>query len=111
MSFIYLLHFVDKLSHAQHYLGSTEKPIERLRQHARGQGANITGVLVEKGIEWTLARLLRVNDGKAVEMEYLLKRRNHGPRLCPICSQQPTHIDGTTDFPTHGITSESLRNE
>jgi predicted GIY-YIG superfamily endonuclease len=78
----YLLHFSEKISdHAGHYLGSAKDLDHRLGEHARGQGARLTQVAVERGISWDLVRTWP--GGR--QQEYRLKRQHNGPRLCPLC--------------------------
>ncbi len=79
---VYLIHFDEKLSHAQHYLGSTADLASRLDRHRKGQGARLMQVITELGIPWRVARTW---DGdRALERE--LKRQKASPRLCPICN-------------------------
>jgi len=62
MGTIYLIHFDEKLSHAQHYLGYTGGDLE-----AR----------LERGIAWRLVRTW--SGGRKLERK--LKRRKNSPRL------------------------------
>ena len=79
---VYLIHFNEKLSHAQHYLGSTSDLVARLHRHDAGFGARLMEVIKEKGISWQLARVWRKGDFR---LERKLKARKNGPTLCPIC--------------------------
>ena len=82
----YLLHFSEKIAdHAGHYLGSAEDLDQRLREHARGQGARLTQVCLERGISW---ELVRTWPGGRLQ-ERTLKRRHNGRKLCPVCHPQP----------------------
>ena len=57
MGTIYLIHFDEKLSHAQHYLGYTGGDLEaRLERHRNGNGARLMQVIEERGITWRLVR-------------------------------------------------------
>ena len=89
----YLLHFSKPYKHAKHYLGSADDLPTRLQQHDTGQGARLTQVVREAGIELILARTW--NGDRAFERR--LKRQHNSPRLCPICNplQQPE----TSDIP------------
>jgi predicted GIY-YIG superfamily endonuclease len=80
---VYLLHLSQKIAgHAGHYLGSATDLDRRLAEHRRGQGARLTQVAVELGIE---LRLVRTWPGGR-QRERQLKRQKHHPRLCPLCS-------------------------
>ena len=79
---VYLLHFEEKLAHAQHYLGSTDDLEARLACHRKGNGARLMQVITEQGIAWRLARTWP--GGR--RQERALKRYKASPRLCPICN-------------------------
>lgn len=86
---IYLLHFANPLHHAKHYLGSSAKILERLMQHATGDGARITSHLARIGADWQLAALFQPKAGSGLtirEIERLAKEQGNGPRFCPICN-------------------------
>lgn len=34
--YVYILHFTDKLSHAQHYIGYSQAPLTRIAKHRQG---------------------------------------------------------------------------
>jgi predicted GIY-YIG superfamily endonuclease len=79
---IYLLHFKKPVKHARHYLGSADDVVERIERHRRGNGARLTQVATEQGIEMELVRTWE--GGKKEERE--LKRQKNSPRLCPLCN-------------------------
>ncbi len=83
----YLLHFSRPYRHAKHYLGFTTDLLTRLRLHDAGQGARLTQVAREAGIDLILARTWNGDRG----YERRLKRQHNSPRLCPICNppQEP----------------------
>jgi predicted GIY-YIG superfamily endonuclease len=81
----YLLHFSKPYKHAKHYLGSADDLFARLQQHNAGQGARLTQVVREAGIDLILARTW--NGDRSFERR--LKRQHNSPRLCPICN--PPH--------------------
>lgn len=80
---VYLIHFDEKLKHAQHYLGSTDNLEQRLERHRSGNGARLMEVIMQAGITWQLARTWE--GGRDVEKR--LKRQKNSPRLCPICNK------------------------
>lgn len=83
---VYLLHFDERISPrhtTQHYIGWASNLEARLEHHAKGSGARLTAVAVERGIGWTVARTW---DDADRDFERSLKNRKNGPRLCPICS-------------------------
>jgi predicted GIY-YIG superfamily endonuclease len=82
MTIVYLLHFAEKLHHAQHYLGSADDLEARLACHRSGNGARLMEVINEHGIPWQLARTWPGDR----TLERRLKRRKEGRRLCPICN-------------------------
>jgi predicted GIY-YIG superfamily endonuclease len=112
MPFIYLLHFDEPLSHARHYLGSTEDLPQRLAAHANGQGARITEVLKENGQHWTLAAIFQPIDKTETirELESKTKKQKASPTYCPICNPD-THAApaGTIQVPCKQIHSSTLR--
>lgn len=80
---VYLLHFDEKLAdHAQHYIGFTSNLSERLKRHARGQGAAIVRAAHDEGIKITLVATWTGNRS----YERMLKNRKNARRLCPICN-------------------------
>ena len=79
---VYLLHFDQRLCHAQHYLGSTDNLENRLACHRKGNGARLMAVVTALGITWRLARTWPGDR----TLERRLKRRKEGRRLCPICN-------------------------
>jgi predicted GIY-YIG superfamily endonuclease len=84
---VYLLHFSHPYHHAQHYLGSTNNLDARLAEHRTGQGARLTQVIRDAGIQFTLARTWE--GGR--DLERRLKRWHKSPELCPICKTQKNH--------------------
>ncbi len=84
---VYLLHFYVKLSHAGHYLGSTDNLEARLECHRKGNGARLMEVITSLGIGWHLVRTWP--GGRQQERE--LKRYKASPRLCPICNSRATY--------------------
>lgn len=105
--FLYVLHFDTPISHAAHYTGSTLDPVRRLADHARGTAARITQVLHERGIDATLVRLIQLNDCRTAEQT--AKAAGHGPRLCPLCSDDYTPL-GLDITPRPHIKLSQLRN-
>lgn len=82
MSVCYLLHLDKPLRHAKHYMGVCEDLDARLSRHAKGAGARMLAVCIERGITWKLARTW---PGDRV-FERKLKNRKDAPKLCPICN-------------------------
>jgi hypothetical protein len=86
MGDVYLLHFSRPLAHARHYLGYAENSVDnRVERHRRGDGARITQVAVERGIEFELARTWGDVDRS---FERRLKNGKNTPALCPICNPE-----------------------
>jgi len=83
---VYLLHFAEPMSHAQHYLGWTNNLDARLRQHKghKNPQCRITSAFSTKGISFVLARTWAGTIAKEKE----LKRLRNGRKLCPVCTPQ-----------------------
>jgi len=92
---VYLLHFDEKLHHAQHYLGFAENGNleSRIEQHRNGTGANIMRVIREHGITFQVATTWS-GDRK---FERRLKNRKCAGRFCPICKQLKNHNHATNN--------------
>lgn len=80
---IYLIHFDEKLCHAQHYIGFTTNLDKRLELHRKSRGAKIIAAINQLGLPWRLARTWEKRP-KAFERE--LKNCKNAKQLCPICS-------------------------
>lgn len=108
---LYLIHFVDKRHHAQHYLGSSLEVIGRLTAHANGNGARITAALWADRQEWVLARLwvpkAATSDIRALES--MAKARHNGKAYCPLCNREPKTPSGCMEYPLLKIGSMELR--
>lgn len=119
-AYIYVLHFDRPLAHARHYIGATWRLRRRLIRHAQGRAARITQVLLERGIEWQVARVLNIDTTPTIPTSLLFarerqaKKQHQGARYCPICGGQ-TRLDDATeidlDLLTFPIRSELLRQE
>lgn len=93
MANVYLIHFDDKLAHAQHYLGFAEIPVRRrLQRHLDGRGSRLIRAVVNAGIT---VRLGRVWTGPDVtrDFERSLKNRRNARKLCPICRGEHDGLD------------------
>lgn len=115
--YIYVLHFDNKLSHAEHYIGCTTQPKDRLISHASGRGSRICQVLIERGIGWRLGMLATCSLTEMRLLERQLKRQHGAQPYCELCHnspyQEPRRLAGTrplaldlVPWPTH---SDSLR--
>lgn len=113
MPYIYVLHFDDKLAHAQHYTGCTAKLRQRLTAHANGGGARLTRELANRGIEWRLGGLMETTQTNMRKYERTLKDQANAGRYCEICSNPPTKLPGTRPYPIGAVpfkaTSVDLR--
>jgi hypothetical protein len=79
---LYIAHLDPKVSHAQHYIGWTEGPVEkRWETHLRKAGSPLIRAAVERGATITFADL-----GPGTRWD---ERRMHnakrGARFCPTC--------------------------
>lgn len=95
MNLVYVLHFHEKLHHAQHYIGATtdDQLEKRLRRHAAGHASKITSKLRRMGIEWSLAGLYTTSMPVRIA-EVRAKLRHAGAAHCQTCSEQAKKITG-----------------
>ena len=80
--FIYLLHFTEPISHAQHYTGITEDLTTRFVAHFNGTGSVLTAEFAQREIGFIVARIWA---GATPADERAIKDQKNGPRFCPIC--------------------------
>lgn len=81
MGTVYLIHFDQPISHAQHYMGWSSKPMDRVNEHFAGNGAKITKAFASAGIGGELVRTWPGNRA----FERTLKDRKNARGLCPKC--------------------------
>ncbi len=84
---VYLIHFSEKLHHAQHYLGFVEKKNgldSRLEYHRNGRGSKLLKAVALKGIEFSVVRTWEDGDRN---FERSLKNKRNAPKLCPVCQE------------------------
>jgi len=115
MPVIYVLHFDDKLSHAQHYAGCTSNLLNRLKAHANGAGSRLTRELFRLGREWQLGGLYQTSFTNMRKHERDLKDQANAARYCEICSAIPKKIPGTKPYSRELVPfstrSENLRTQ
>lgn len=90
MDCIYILHFDNSLSHANHYVGSSSNLDQRTRSHAKGEGARLTQYLKEIGEGWTLVAAYAKKPQATMsikQIERTVKNGKNSTRHCPICSK------------------------
>lgn len=81
---VYLIHFNEKLKHAQHYVGFTKVTLEeRIKEHRNGSGARLMSVIKSLGIEWSVVKTWPDADRT---FERALKNTNNTKHYCPICN-------------------------
>lgn len=78
---VYLIHFDEKLSHAQHYIGWASNLEGRLAHHKRGTGSRLMAAVSGKGIKWAVARTWSADRN----FERKLKNQKNASKLCPVC--------------------------
>lgn len=98
---LYLLHFETPMSHAQHYLGSTDNVRRRIKRHRDQQGARITSVATERNIQLIVAGLFQPKDpsDNIRKIEANAKLLKNGRRYCPICNPNAVAPPGTISIP------------
>lgn len=99
MTWLYILHYDHNLSHAQHYAGITDKPLERFARHADGHGSSFTEEMHRLGILFRVGMLAQCSVAKSRQYERQLKNAKNATRYCEICSQQPLQLAGTIRHP------------
>lgn len=113
MHYIYILHFNEKLSHAQHYVGCTTSLRGRLTAHANGAGSRLTREIMNRGIEWQLGGLMHTTQRNMRRMERALKNIAHASRYCEVCSKEPKRLTNCTPISVAVVpfaaTSRALR--
>lgn len=83
---VYILHFTDKLHHAQHYSGYSKNKRTlklRIQHHIAGAGSRLCRAVSQAGIGIQLARIFPRKDRN---FERKLKNTQHIHRYCPICN-------------------------
>jgi hypothetical protein len=80
---VYLIHFNEKLHHAQHYIGFVQSDLgQRITLHKLSRRANLLAAINEQGIEWNVVRVWR---GADRHFERRLKNRKNARCFCPVC--------------------------
>lgn len=97
--FVYILHFDEPLSHAQHYVGMTGNLKQRLEAHAAGNGARLTEVLNDEQRGWILAGLFQTTAANARRVEKNLKESKNLQRYCDICNPDAPAPAGSKRYP------------
>lgn len=81
---VYLIHIDPAYRHCRHYVGSTERHIdERYAEHIYGGGSALTKAAIDAGCTLKVVRVWHDVDAS---VEYIIKSRAEGPKLCPICN-------------------------
>ena len=79
---LYIAHLSPKVSHAEHYIGWTEGPVEkRWNTHLAKQGSPLIRAAVERGSTITFHALGR---GTRYDERRMHNRKN-GRAFCPTC--------------------------
>ena len=82
---VYLIHFEEKLHHAQHYIGFVEKDLkQRIKKHKNNKGAKLLIAVNQKGIQWEVVRVWETGDRT---LERKLKNCKKARCFCPLCRQ------------------------
>lgn len=82
---VYLIHFSEKLHHAQHYIGFVENNLkQRIKKHQKNKGAKLLIAVNDKGISWEVVRVWEEGDRT---FERKLKNCKKARCFCPVCRQ------------------------
>jgi predicted GIY-YIG superfamily endonuclease len=80
---VYLIHFTEKLHHAQHYIGFVEGDLgQRITLHKMSRGAKLLAAVNEQKIEWQVVRIWPAADR---HFERKLKNYKKARCFCPLC--------------------------
>ena len=80
---VYLIHFEEKLHHAQHYIGFVDKNLnQRIKKHKSNKGAKLLIAVNSKGIQWEVVRVWENGDR---QLERRLKNCKKSRCFCPVC--------------------------
>ena len=80
---VYLIHFKEKLHHAQHYIGFVDKNLkQRINKHKSNKGAKLLMAVNNKGIPWEVVRVWEEGDR---QLERKLKNCKKARCFCPVC--------------------------
>lgn len=83
---VYIIHFSQKLHHAQHYLGYVQDDlIQRLELHLSNKGAKLLAAVNNNGIHWQVVRIWLDGDR---HLERILKNYKKTRCFCPVCRGQ-----------------------
>lgn len=84
---VYIIHFKNKLHHAQHYVGYVwgDDFTKRIKQHRNGTGAKILKACNERGIQYRVV----VACGGGRDLERWIKNQKNTAQFCPVCSAKP----------------------
>jgi len=83
---VYLIHFSEKLHHAQHYIGFVAGDLtQRIERHKANRGAKILAAVNINGINWQVVRVWLGGDRS---LERKLKNYKKSRCFCPVCSQK-----------------------
>jgi len=55
---VYLIHFSQKLHHAQHYIGFVDNNLtQRIKKHRSNKGAKLLAAVNRQGITWEVVKV------------------------------------------------------
>jgi predicted GIY-YIG superfamily endonuclease len=75
--------------HARHYCGWASKLIDRVRQHAQGQGSALLRAVNKAGIGWQVVRTWKEADR---HLERKIKNTHSLPKYCPVCREAKKNL-------------------
>jgi hypothetical protein len=80
---VYLIHFEEKLHHAQHYIGFVDKNLkQRIKKQQRNKGAKLLVAVNRKGIPWEVVSVWEEGNR---ELERRLKKGKKSRCFCSVC--------------------------
>lgn len=84
--YIYIMHFTEKLHHAQHYIGFSRAPLTRIAKHRQNcSGTKIIEACHERGIGLVEGNIIPVPH---YSFERRLKRYKKAQVFCKYCNPE-----------------------
>lgn len=78
---VYLVHLVEPIAHARHYLGWAKRLDARIAHHRAGSGSKLLAEAARRGIAFEVVKTWSGDR----HLERRLKKQKHSWRHCPVC--------------------------
>lgn len=81
---VYVIHFLDRFHHCQHYVGTTKDLARRLEDHRSGNGSCLMRAIGLHQIEWELVVIFPGGH----DLERAIKNHHNARAFCPKCREE-----------------------